>query len=276
MEPAVEIDSVCFSYGRRPVLRDICFQVSTGSLCGLLGPNASGKTTLLKCVDGVLTPEKGAVRVRGKAVKDMSRQEVARLVAVVPQQTNPVFAFTSLQMVVMGRAARLGRLSLPSRLDKRDAEKSLDELGIAELGPRPFSELSGGERQLVLLSRALFQDTPILLLDEPTSHLDFRNQFMIMDAVESVTKRKRLSTIVTLHDPNLAARYCTHLVLLRKGVLFREGSREAVFDAGTLKEVYGIDVVVERTGAGAEIVLPQASSLPADDSVATRHGKATT
>jgi len=123
-------------------------------------------------------------------------------------------------------------------------------------------ELSGGERQLVLLARALFQDAPVLLLDEPTSHLDFKNQYMIMDSVLRFTRTKRLTTIITLHDPNLASRYCSHMVMLKEGHLVQDGATESVFTPDVLNDVYGIDVTVEKTSTGAHIVLPSRPDRP--------------
>jgi iron complex transport system ATP-binding protein len=259
MNPTLHIESIGFAYRKKPVLHDISFHVEKGAICGLLGPNASGKTTLLKCINGILKASEGGVRVMGKTIQTMTRQEIACRMAVVPQQTSTVFPFTALQMVVMGRAARLNNFSLPSKKDRSEAEKSLDELNILELGPRPFGELSGGERQLVLLSRALYQDTPILLLDEPTAHLDFKNQYMIMDSVLEITRKKGLSTLISLHDPNLAARYADHLVMLKGGSLLHDGTCDAVFNSHILSQVYGIDVTVERTEKGATIVLPFSS-----------------
>jgi iron complex transport system ATP-binding protein len=256
MGTLLAINGLGFGYRNKPVLHDISFAVERGSVCGLLGPNASGKTTLLKCINGVLNPKEGEVRVSGEAMRGMTRREVARLMAVVPQQMSLAFSFTALQMVVMGRAARLSALKLPSAHDREDARAAMKELGVEDLADRPFAELSGGERQLVLLARALFQDTPILLLDEPTSHLDFRNQYLIMDVVREMTRVKGLATIVTLHDPNLAARYCTHLVVLKEGRLHRQGPRENVFEQKTLEEVYGMEVVIRQMPGEPPVVLP--------------------
>jgi iron complex transport system ATP-binding protein len=256
-DPALSILNLSFDYRYHSVLHNINFSVERGTICGLLGPNASGKTTLLKCINGVLKPKEGQVRANGSQIRDLSRREIARLMAVVPQQTTVVFSFTALQMVVMGRASRLGKLKLPSRQDYRDAEKALEELKVGDLAKRPFNELSGGERQLIVLARALFQDTLILLMDEPTSHLDFKNQFMIMDMVREATKAKRLATVISLHDPNLAARYCNQMVMLKQGRIHQEGSREAVFKRETLEAVYGIKVIVENTSQGTSVVTPE-------------------
>jgi len=252
----LSVINLSFGYGHRPVLQDVTFSVEIDTICGLLGPNASGKTTLLKCIDGVFTPKSGSVHVEGNSVSRLGRRDVARLMAVVPQQTTVVFSFTALQMVVMGRAARLTQFRLPSMRDYCEAETALDGLGIADLAGRFFNELSGGEKQLVLLARALFQDTHILLLDEPTSHLDFKNQFMLMDVIRDVTKKKRLTTLVSLHDPNLAARYCDSMVMLKAGRLYKEGPKDVVFEKDTLEEVYGMKVQVENTSDGTSVVVP--------------------
>ena len=256
MDPALSVGAISFDYRKKQVLDCISFSIARGAICGLLGPNASGKTTLLKCINGVLQPREGEVKANGQIISNLSRQEIARLMAVVPQQTSLAFAFTALQMVIMGRAARLDTLRLPSRQDRVEAERALETLGIGSLAGRFFNELSGGERQLVLLGRALYQDTPILLLDEPTSHLDFRNQYLIMDVVRDMTRRNGLATLVSLHDPNLAARYCTQLVVLKDGKLYREGPTEEVFERRTLEEVYGMEVVIERPPGRPATVMP--------------------
>ena len=255
-EPILSVNNLCFNYGKRSVLHNITFSVKRGTICGLLGPNASGKTTLLKCIDGVFTPNEGFVIVEGKNVSRLSRRDAARLMAVVPQQTTVVFSFTVLQMVVMGRAARLAHFRLPSIRDYREAESALDSLGISELAGRFFNELSGGEKQLVLLARALFQDTNILLLDEPTSHLDFKNQYMLMDVILSITKKNNLATVVSLHDPNLAAKYCDYMVMMKSGRLYKEGHKNNVFKADILEQVYGMKVIVENTSKGTPIAVP--------------------
>lgn len=256
MSAFLSIVDLSFSYAHKSVLRNLSFNIEKGAICGLLGPNASGKSTLLKCINGVLRPKGGQIFVDGRPVGDLSRSRMAHLMAVVPQQTTVLFAFTALQMVVMGRAARLGRFKLPSRRDYAEAGQCLEELGIEDLCDRPFNELSGGEKQLVLLARAMFQDTPILLLDEPTSHLDFRNQFMIMDRMRDVTKAKNLTTIISLHDPNLAGRYCTHMVMLKDGRIHFEGSRQTAMQADILESMYGIQVAIENTGRGGTVVVP--------------------
>ena len=217
------IRDLSFDYANKPVLRDIGFSVHAGTICGLLGPNASGKTTLLKCINGVLKPDRGQILIGGKSIAALSRKTIAGLVAVVPQITAIAFSFTVLQIVVMARAGRFGIFGAPSRKDCREAEKTLAELGLMHLKDRAFNELSGGERQMVLLARALFQNPRMLLLDEPTSHLDFKHQHSILEMVQRIAKEKNLTTIVTLHDPNLAARYCGEMVMMKHGRVYQKG-----------------------------------------------------
>ncbi len=245
-----------FAYGQSQILHNINFAVAAGSICGLLGPNGSGKTTLLKCINGLLKPKYGQVLVDGQGVELLSREQIAGLMGVVPQQSNVVFAFTVLDIVVMAKAAALGKIGSPSRRDYKEARQVLGEVGIVHLAERRFNELSGGERQMVLLARALLQDPSILLLDEPTAHLDFKNQFVILELVKDLTRQKNLTTIITIHDPNLAGRYCEQIVMLKGGEILKNGLRHEVFQAETLGEVYDMGVIVDSTVNGSEVVLP--------------------
>jgi len=256
MATILEIKQLDFAYGRRKVLEDINFSVASGCMCGLLGNNGSGKTTLLKCINYLLTPAKGCVKIMDMDIKKMSRKELASLIAMVPQNTSTIFAFSVLDIVVMGRAAVLGQMGVPGVKEYEGAQKVLDEIGIGYLGMRIFNELSGGERQMVMLARALYQDTKILLLDEPTSHLDFKNQYIILEMVKSLTIQKDLTTIITVHDPNLAGRYCNQIVMLNKGRILNQGASEKVFCKNILSEVYEMDITIENTENGRKVVVP--------------------
>jgi len=256
----LSVQGLGFRYMDHSVLSDVSFSANSGSICGLLGPNGSGKTTLLKCINGFLKPHKGQVRIEGKPVSHLSRKAVAGLMAVVPQMATPVFSFTALQVVVMGRVARLGAFAIPSRQHYRDAEDIMEELGIGRLTHCGVNEMSGGERQMVLLARALFQNPKILLLDEPTAHLDFKNQYLVLDMVTAVTRKKDLTTLVTLHDPNLAARYCSQMVMLKEGRVHRNGITTEVFDSQALESMYGIKVSIENGCRGNCYVMPSSES----------------
>lgn len=244
-----------YSYRNSRVLDDISFGVTRNQICGLLGPNGSGKTTLLKSINGILTQKKGCIRVNGQNINRLDRPSIAKIMAVVPQETGAVFPFTVLQMVVMGGTSRYGLFGKPGKRDYRHALDILEEMGIAALADRMFTELSGGEKQMVLIARALFQNPVILLLDEPTSHLDFKKQHHVMQTIRRITVEKNLATLVTLHDPNLAGRYCDSLIMIRQGRIIYEGLRQSVFTADSLNATYDIAVRIECACDGTQFVL---------------------
>jgi iron complex transport system ATP-binding protein len=250
------IENVDFSYRERKTLNDISFSVKEGEICGLLGPNGSGKTTLLKCINRILNNESGRITIEGRDVAGLTREEIARLIAVVPQELNLVFSFTVLQIVVMAGSTRFGVSGVAKRSDYSSALESLEELHIGHLAHRRYNELSGGERQMVLIARALFQKAKILLLDEPTSHLDFKRQYVIMELIRKVTREKKLTTIMTLHDPNAAGRYCDRLVMLSSGRVCHHGLRDSVFQVESLESLYEMKIKMGHTDTGAEYVLP--------------------
>ncbi|MFA7079132.1 MAG: ABC transporter ATP-binding protein [Syntrophomonas sp.] len=252
----LQIKKVFYSYGQHQVLRGVSFNINKGTVCGLLGPNGSGKTTLLKCINGLICPQTGEVIAEGRKVAAMTRQQTAACMALVPQQTTIVFGFTVLDIVVMGRAVSIGRTGLPGRVDYQQALETLGEVGVEYLAQRRFNELSGGEKQLVMLARAIFQNPRILLLDEPTAHLDFKNQFMVMEKVKQLTRQKGLTTVITIHDPNLASRYCDQVVLLKAGRIITAGLYREVFTALRLSEVYDMEVSIASISAGFDVVLP--------------------
>jgi len=252
----LRVENIDFSYGARSVLKGVSFAVNRGEICGLLGPNGCGKTTLFKCINGILEPKSGNIILGGRSIRQMRREEIARLIAVVPQELNVVFGFTVLQIVIMGGTGRFGFSGIPKESDYAEACAVLEELGIASFANRRYNELSGGEKQMVLIARALFQKAGIMLLDEPTSHLDFKRQYFIMETVKRITAEKGLTTIVTLHDPNTAGRYCTHLVMLNGGSICHCGERRETFNRYNLESIYNMKIKIEYTQNGTECVLP--------------------
>lgn len=254
---ALAVENLSFYYGPRLILDEITFSVSSGSICGLLGPNGSGKTTLLKCINGILKPARGCISVHNVSLKKMDRQEIAKNMSVVPQQTNTVFAFKVVDMVVMGRSPALEMWQKPTLTDRDDAAKVLTELGVGHLAERCFNEISGGERQMVLLARSIYQDTKIMLLDEPTSHLDLKNQIKIMDIVRSVAMERKITIIMTLHDPNLALHYCNDVVLLKEGCIMDMGEKAQVLFDDNLSSMYELKVSLEETLQGIKVILPE-------------------
>jgi iron complex transport system ATP-binding protein len=250
------IENLEFSYHNEKILSNISFPVNQGEVCGLLGPNGSGKTTLLKCMNGVLRHNAGDIRIQNRRLSEMSRSEIAKWIAMVPQELKVVFSFTVQQIVLMGGSGRFGMAGIPKTQDREQADAVLEELNIGRLAHRRFNELSGGEKQMVLIARALFQKADILLLDEPISHLDFKRQHMIMELIRRITRERNLAILITLHDPNIAGRYCDRLIMLNKGRIFHQGARDDIFHAKSLESVYDMPIRIERTGIGTPFALP--------------------
>jgi len=250
------IENVDFSYRERKTLSNISFSVRKGEICGLLGPNGSGKTTLLKCINRILNNETGSITIHGRNITALSREKIAKLIAVVPQELTIVFSFTVLQIVLMAGSMRFGISGVAKKKDHLSALEVLEELRIVHLAQRRYNELSGGEKQMALIARALFQKAEILLLDEPTSHLDFKHQHVIMELIKKITREKHLTTIMTLHDPNTAGRYCDRLIMLNNGRISHQGLRDKVFHVESLESVYDMRIKMGHTDTGAEYVLP--------------------
>lgn len=256
----LEVHNLWFDYNFGPVLKDVCLTAEPGRVSGLLGPNASGKTTLFKCMNGLLPLQSGRICLSGEPVAGIHRKALAQIMAVVPQQTGAIFSFTAGQMVVMAKASGLAMWQRPSKIDFAGAQKALDDIGAGGLSRRMFNDLSGGEKQMVLLARAMFQNPEVLLLDEPTAHLDFKNQHLILDRVRRITKEKNLTTIITLHDPNLAVRYCDDIVMLKNGEVYGQGPVREVFNEDTIESVYGIKVLVTGYHRGDCRVIPRTNA----------------
>jgi iron complex transport system ATP-binding protein len=255
-DEVLTVENVDFSYRNRKTLKNVSFSVKRGEICGLLGPNGSGKTTLLKCINRILSHQNGSIRIQGRDVAKLSREEIARLIAVVPQELNIVFPFTVAEIVLMAGNVRFGISGMAKKSDYSAVLGTLEELRIEHLAERRYNELSGGEKQMVLIARALFQKAGILLLDEPTSHLDFKRQYIIMELIKKITREKDLTTIMTLHDPNAAGRYCDRLVMLTGGCICRHGLRDKVFHVESLESLYDMRIRMGHIDTGAPYVLP--------------------
>lgn len=243
LPPALAFESVGFSYGRRQVVRDVSFQLAPGEMVGLLGPNGAGKSTLLRLGAGTLRPAGGVVRLQGDDVSRLSRREVARRLAVAPQEFSVQFAYTVRQIVELGRMPHHDLLSMPRHEDARAIEGALEAAGVEHLADRVFNDLSGGEKQRVIIALTLAQAAPILLLDEPTAHLDIRYQIEILELLRRLNAERKLTVLAALHDLNLAARYFPRLFLFRETIV-AEGPPARVLDAGLLSSVYETPVRV--------------------------------
>jgi iron complex transport system ATP-binding protein len=240
---ALEFSGVSFSYSRSLLLQDVSLRIASGEMVALLGPNGAGKSTLLKLASGLLKPSRGRMLLEGREVSALGRMAVARRVAVVPQDFSVQFAYTVRQIVELGRLPHRGLWGSARDGDRTAVAVALEATGMSTLADRVFNELSGGERQRALISLALAQSTPVLLLDEPTAHLDIRHQIETLDLLSRLNQEQGLTVLAALHDLNLAARYFPRLVLFSSGVV-ADGSPAQVLDEGILSRMYETHVQV--------------------------------
>jgi iron complex transport system ATP-binding protein len=236
---------------RPAALEDVSLHVVSGSITGLLGPNGCGKTTLLKLLSGVLHPLSGNVTLDGHPLQTMTRRAVARRIAVVPQETHPVFDYTVMDMVLMGRHPHLGTFELEGPADVAIAAEALDATGTRHLADRSYMTLSGGEKQRVVIASALAQSAEVLLLDEPTASLDLGYQLDIATLLERLNRERSVTMVLATHDLNLAASLCDALVLLRGGRVLAQGPTHEVLTASMVQQLYDVEADVQphpRTG----------------------------
>jgi len=240
----IELKDVSLGYGCKAVVNDINLRAVPGEILGLIGPNGSGKSTLLKGVTRVVNIFSGHLFVDGREIRNIKREELACLIAVVPQ--NPVLpqAFTAFEVVLMGRTPRLGLLRYEGEKDIAIAWQAMRATGTQFFAERRIGELSGGERQRLIIARALTQQPRVLLLDEPTANLDIKHQVEILDLIKGLCLEQNLTVVVALHDLNLAAQYCDWLVMLNGGQVHGEGTPQDVLTVENIKKVYGASVCV--------------------------------
>jgi iron complex transport system ATP-binding protein len=240
------VDGIDCYYGSVKVLENVRFSVKERDFIGVLGPNGSGKTTLLKSISRTLKPHRGVIFLNDVDVYALKSVEVAKQMAVVPQDTVIAFNFTALDIVLMGRNPHLSRFQMESEEDIAIARKAMELTNTWHLAERPINELSGGERQRVIIARALAQEPKVLLLDEPTVHLDINNQLETMDLLKELCIKKGLIVLAVFHDFNLAARYCDSAILLKGGKIVSAGNLDAVLTSENIKSVFQVDAVVKR------------------------------
>lgn len=245
----LETRDVDFYYGDNKILSNISMQANSGEFIGLIGPNGSGKTTLLRLISSVLLPDKGAVFIDEENVSSLTRREIARRMAMVPQEASTNFEFSALDIVLMGRNPWLGRFDFEKEKDLRMAERCMRMTKCWQFASKLISQLSGGEKQRVLIARALTQEPEILLLDEPTANLDISYQIEIMELIKGLCANGKMLVISAIHDLNLAARYCDRLVMLNDGEIHEIGKIEDVLTTSNIRKVFGIDALVERQPA---------------------------
>ncbi len=251
----LEIKGVQFSYKSTSVLKNISLNVGEGEVLSLVGPNGSGKTTLLKCMNRILKPKKGTIFLEGKDIGKLKARELARFSGYVPQSAHSFFPLTVFDTVLLGRIPHLN-FKISDR-DKETVFAVLTLMGLEEMAFRTFNELSGGERQKVLVARALSQEPEVLLLDEPTSNLDLRHQLEVLSIIVDLAKGRGLSAVMAIHDLNLASRFSDKIVMLKDGVIYAAGKAREILNSQNIREVYGVDTTINND-SGRPYVIPLA------------------
>ena len=253
----LKVKSLCVAYGARLALRDINLTLAPGNVVGLIGPNGAGKTTLIRAMSGVLPIQSGQIWVNWQALGRLAPAQRARCVGVVPQARNLPPAFSGWETVALGRTPYLNWLGQLSTRDEAAIQSAMQRTSTLDLADRLVGELSGGEQQRLLIARALAQAAPILLLDEPTSHLYLQYQFSLLDLVRELAKKDGLSILLALHDLNLVARYTDQVVLLVGGQVQAVGAPHEVLTANRLSQAYHVNLKVAPAGPGMPLlVLP--------------------
>jgi iron complex transport system ATP-binding protein len=254
--PLLDARGLCASFGARPVLDAVDLAVRPGELWAVLGPNGAGKSTLLRVLLGLHPMAAGTLRVFGRPLPEWSRRALAQKVAWVPQQFEPAFGFTGLELVAMGRSPHLSAFGLPSSADLAAARAALSSLGVSHLADRGAQQMSGGEMRLLVLARALVQAPELLLLDEPTAFLDLRHQVECLRLVRERTCAG-LGALAVLHDVNLAAAFADQVLLLREGRVVAFGPPSSTLSAAVLETLYGIPMQVGRAEGGQSLFAPR-------------------
>ena len=241
----ITIEGLHFSYGQNPVLEEIDLSIQKGEIFAIVGPNGSGKTTLLKNISGVLTPDKGALYLNMRQIADLSTWEIARQLAMVEQDREVGFDFTVREVIAIGRIPHQSRFARENKVDKERIEEAMRVCSVDSLANRLIAEISGGERQRVFLAMALAQEPKVLLLDEPTTHLDINYQAQIMEIIRAQAI-DGLTVVMALHDLNLVAQYADRAAMLDKGQLLEIGKPDEVLTEANIKRVFHTDVIVTK------------------------------
>lgn len=240
----IQVDGLGFTYGERSVLREVSFSVEGGRLLSVLGPNGVGKSTLFRCILGLLKGYTGEITIGGDSIRGLGAKEMAKRVAYIPQSNYPAFNYTVFDMVLMGTSARLRQFSPPGKREEEAAWAALERLEIQALASRSYTRLSGGERQLVLIARALAQQSPVLLMDEPTANLDYGNQMRVLTKVRALVE-DGYTVVQSTHHPEQAYLFSHEILAMLDGRVAAYGAPKEVLNAELIQALYGIDAEVE-------------------------------
>jgi iron complex transport system ATP-binding protein len=261
METMLRLAHGAFSYGDHMIFRELDLELALGDVLCLLGPNGCGKTTLLRCLNGLLPVRKGTIWLRGRELDTLDERDRARVMGFVFQEHSSPFPYSVLETVVMGRAPHLAFLASPAPRDLEMAEQALVTVGMHHLRDQRYTEISGGERQLVLIARALAQEPALLLLDEPTSHLDYGHQMLVLQTIHRLAVERRLTVIMATHFPDHALLIANRVAMMKEGRFMAVGAPGEVVTEGNLERLYGVPVRIvaieeDGSGGGRRAVVP--------------------
>ena len=259
----LEVNNISFSYEDNLIFENISFSIKKGDVLCIIGPNGTGKTTLIKCLNGLHDTDSGEILVNGENIKTLSFSQISKHIGYIPQSHIPSFPFTVFDVVLMGRAPYLNLAQSPKAEDEKIAVKSLKTLGIYDLKDKEYTNLSGGERQLVFLARVLTQQPDILILDEPTSHLDFGNQIKLLEIIDRLAE-SGLSVIMSSHFPDHAFLSSTKVAIMKNKKFIDFGTPEDVVTEDNLKEAYSIDVKLIELDENRKVCVPMKTNLKLD------------
>jgi iron complex transport system ATP-binding protein len=248
----IEVHGVHYRYDSKPVLQDVSLQLGCGDILGIVGPNGSGKSTMIKCMDRILRPQKGSVFIDGEEINGMDRNDLAKKMGYVPQRESSKFSITVFDAILMGRRPYLNWR--PSEHDLKKVSEIISQLDLDEFAMREIGAISGGQRQKVLIARALAQEPDVILLDEPTSNLDLRHQLEVLNLIKEQAENG-ITSVVAIHDLNLAARYCDKFVMLKEGVIYAAGGAE-VLHPKNIEPVYQVKVSAINN-SGKMVIVPE-------------------
>ena len=245
----IRVSDLSFAYGSRQILRDVTFSVNKGDFLAVLGPNGVGKSTLFRCILGILKGYSGLITVNGRDIREMSRREMAGCMSYIPQNHGTAFAYSVLDTVLMGTTHEVGTFSSPKASQVRLAKDALEQVGIADLAERTFTQLSGGEQQLVMIARALSQQADLLMMDEPTASLDYGNREKILTLLKNLTC-SGYTVVLSTHDPQHALSYSSSVLAMHEGTVEACGNTADVLTADLLRKLYGIPAVIVDSDYG--------------------------